>query len=252
MYPWPHGDFARYRDGLSHSHRPSREFPGGSDLPNAIANAWRPGVRSRMRLTNMAIRAVEERARPIERRVTPLHTASMGREIVTLNNDVSRNKKSSRNLPFNSARAGCHDGLSSKIGTVETLATDCDRLGSRWIEPRDVLPVRIAISRIGRRHAQADSDKKCSVKRGRGQACPTATKGLSLTTTGFSKRSEFVQKQAAPASLLFETASLIVAVAFSASSLASLARSEVRSFRRSLERPARWAPCRDLLLSPAR
>jgi hypothetical protein len=38
MYPWPFGEFdnvrrrARYRDGLSHSHRTSRQLPGGAGV----------------------------------------------------------------------------------------------------------------------------------------------------------------------------------------------------------------------------
>jgi len=69
MYPWPHGDFDSVMDdaldiAMDYLIRTDQavDFRGTQTLAaNAIANAWRAGVRSRMRLTNMAIRAVEER-----------------------------------------------------------------------------------------------------------------------------------------------------------------------------------------------
>ena len=87
MYPWLYGEFDNVMDEalditMDYLIRTDQavNFRKAQTLAaNAIANAWRAGVRNRLRLTNMAIRAVEERARPIERRVTPLHTASIGR-----------------------------------------------------------------------------------------------------------------------------------------------------------------------------
>ena len=69
MYPWPHGDFDNVMDesldiAMDYLIRTDQavNFQEAQTLAaNAIANAWRAGVRSRMRLTNMAIRAVEER-----------------------------------------------------------------------------------------------------------------------------------------------------------------------------------------------
>ena len=69
MYPWPHGDFDNVMDesldiAMDYLIRTDQavNFREAQTLAaNAIANAWRAGVRSRMRLTNMAIRAVEER-----------------------------------------------------------------------------------------------------------------------------------------------------------------------------------------------
>jgi hypothetical protein len=69
MYPWPHGEFDNVMDdaldiAMDYLIRTEQavNFREAQTLAaNAIANAWRAGVRSRMRLTNMAIRAVEER-----------------------------------------------------------------------------------------------------------------------------------------------------------------------------------------------
>jgi len=69
MYPWPYGDFDNVMDdaldiAMDYLMRTDRSANFGEVqtlAANAIANAWRAGVRSRMRLTNMAIRAVEER-----------------------------------------------------------------------------------------------------------------------------------------------------------------------------------------------
>ena len=69
MYPWPHGDFDNVMDealdiAMDYLIRTDQavNFREAQTLAaNAIANAWRAGVRGRMRLTNMAIRAVEER-----------------------------------------------------------------------------------------------------------------------------------------------------------------------------------------------
>ena len=69
MYPWPFGEFDNVMDdaldiAMDYLIRTDQavNFQEAQTLAaNAIANAWRAGVRSRMRLTNMAIRAVEER-----------------------------------------------------------------------------------------------------------------------------------------------------------------------------------------------
>ena len=69
MYPWPFGDFDNVMDdaldiAIDYLIRTDQavNFREAQTLAaSAIANAWRAGVRSRMRLTNMAIRAVEER-----------------------------------------------------------------------------------------------------------------------------------------------------------------------------------------------
>ena len=69
MYPWPFGEYDNVMDDALDI---AMDYLIRTDLAvnfreaqtlaaNAIANAWRAGVRSRMRLTNMAIRAVEER-----------------------------------------------------------------------------------------------------------------------------------------------------------------------------------------------
>ena len=70
MYPWPHGDFDNVMDealdiAMDYLMRTDQavNFQEAQTLAaNAIANAWRAGVRRRMRLTNMAIRAVDEGA----------------------------------------------------------------------------------------------------------------------------------------------------------------------------------------------
>jgi len=69
MYPWPYGDFDNVMDdaldiAMDYLIRTDQAVNFGEVqtlAASAIANAWRAGVRSRMRLTNMAIRAVEER-----------------------------------------------------------------------------------------------------------------------------------------------------------------------------------------------
>ena len=69
MYPWPFGDFDNVMDdaldmAMDYLIRTDQavNFREMQALAaSAIANAWRAGVRGRMRLTNMAIRAVEER-----------------------------------------------------------------------------------------------------------------------------------------------------------------------------------------------
>ena len=69
MYPWPFGDFDNVMDDaldiamdyLIRTDQAVNFREAQTFAANAIANAWRAGVRSRMRLTNMAIRAVEER-----------------------------------------------------------------------------------------------------------------------------------------------------------------------------------------------
>ena len=68
MYPWPHGDFDNVMDealdiAMDYLIRTDQavEFRETQTVAaNAIADAWRAGVRSRMRLTNVAIRAVEQ------------------------------------------------------------------------------------------------------------------------------------------------------------------------------------------------
>ena len=69
MYPWPFGDFDNVMDdaldiAMEYLIRTDHAVNFGKVqtlAATAIAEAWRAGVRSRMRLTNMAIRAVEER-----------------------------------------------------------------------------------------------------------------------------------------------------------------------------------------------
>jgi hypothetical protein len=69
MYPWPYGDFDNVMDdaldiAMDYLIRTDQAVNFGEVktlAASAIANAWRAGVRSRIRLTNMAIRAVEER-----------------------------------------------------------------------------------------------------------------------------------------------------------------------------------------------
>jgi hypothetical protein len=69
MYPWPYGDFDNVMDdaldiAMDYLIRTDQavNFREVQTLAaSAIANAWRAGVRSRMRLTKMAIREVEER-----------------------------------------------------------------------------------------------------------------------------------------------------------------------------------------------
>ena len=69
MYPWPHGEFDNVMDdaldiAMDYLIRTDQavKFREVQTLAaNAIADAWRAGVRSRMRLTNVAIRTVEQR-----------------------------------------------------------------------------------------------------------------------------------------------------------------------------------------------
>jgi hypothetical protein len=68
MYPWRFGEFDNVMDdalniAMDYLIRTDQavEFREAQTLAaNAIAHAWRAGVRSRMRLTNVAIRAVEQ------------------------------------------------------------------------------------------------------------------------------------------------------------------------------------------------
>ena len=67
MYPWRFGEFDNVMDdalniAMDYLIRTDQavKFREAQTLAaNAIADAWRAGVRSRMRLTNVAIRAVE-------------------------------------------------------------------------------------------------------------------------------------------------------------------------------------------------
>ena len=69
MYPWRFGEFDNVMDdalniAMDYLIRTDQavKFREAQTLAaNAIADAWRAGVRSRMRLTNLAIRAVENR-----------------------------------------------------------------------------------------------------------------------------------------------------------------------------------------------
>jgi hypothetical protein len=68
MYPWPFGDFDFVMDealdiAMDYLIKTGqavnfRETQGTA--ANAIASAWRAGVRSRVRLSNLAIRSVEQ------------------------------------------------------------------------------------------------------------------------------------------------------------------------------------------------
>ncbi len=68
MYPWRFGEFDNVMDdalniAMDYLIRTDQavKFREAQTLAaNAIAAAWRAGVRSRMRLTNVAIRAVEQ------------------------------------------------------------------------------------------------------------------------------------------------------------------------------------------------
>jgi hypothetical protein len=68
MYPWRFGEFDNVMDdalniAMDYLIRTDQavKFREAQTLAaNAIADAWRAGVRSRMRLTNVAIRAVEQ------------------------------------------------------------------------------------------------------------------------------------------------------------------------------------------------
>ena len=69
MYPWPFGEFDNVMDdaldiAMDYLIRTEQavKFREVQELAaSAIAVAWRAGVRSRLRLTNVAIRAVEQR-----------------------------------------------------------------------------------------------------------------------------------------------------------------------------------------------
>jgi hypothetical protein len=69
MYPWPFGEFDNVMDealdiAMDYLIRTGQaiKFREVQTLAaNAIADAWRADVRSRMRLTNPAIRAVEQK-----------------------------------------------------------------------------------------------------------------------------------------------------------------------------------------------
>jgi hypothetical protein len=69
MYPWRFGEFDNMMDdaldiALDYLIRTDQavNFREVQALAaNAIADAWRAGVRNRMRLTNLAIRAVEQK-----------------------------------------------------------------------------------------------------------------------------------------------------------------------------------------------
>jgi hypothetical protein len=69
MYPWPFGEFDNVMDevldiAMDYLIRTNQavKFREVQTLAaNAIAEAWRAGVRSRMRLTNLAVRAVEQK-----------------------------------------------------------------------------------------------------------------------------------------------------------------------------------------------
>jgi hypothetical protein len=67
MYPWPFGEFDNVMDDalniamdyLVRSDQAVNFRKAQALAANAIAIAWRSGVRNRLRLTNLAIRAVE-------------------------------------------------------------------------------------------------------------------------------------------------------------------------------------------------
>ena len=69
MYPWPFGEFDNVMDdaldiAMDYLIRTEQaiNFREVQELAaSAIAVAWRAGVRNRLRLTNVAIRAVEQR-----------------------------------------------------------------------------------------------------------------------------------------------------------------------------------------------
>ena len=68
MYPWRFGEFDNVMDDalniamdyLIRTDQAVKFREAQTFAANAIADAWRAGVRSRMRLTNVAIRAVEQ------------------------------------------------------------------------------------------------------------------------------------------------------------------------------------------------
>ena len=67
MYPWPFGEFDNVMDDaldiamdyLVRTEQAVNFRKSQALAANAIAIAWRSGVRNRLRLTNLAIRAVE-------------------------------------------------------------------------------------------------------------------------------------------------------------------------------------------------
>jgi hypothetical protein len=69
MYPWRFGEFDNVMDDalniamdyLILTDQAVKFREAQTLAANAIADAWRAGVRSRMRLTNVAIRAVEQK-----------------------------------------------------------------------------------------------------------------------------------------------------------------------------------------------
>jgi hypothetical protein len=68
MYPWPFGDFDAVMDDalniamdyLIRTGRAVKFRETQATAANAIAAAWRSGVRNRVRLSNLAIKAVEQ------------------------------------------------------------------------------------------------------------------------------------------------------------------------------------------------
>jgi hypothetical protein len=68
MYPWPFGEFDNVLDDALNIAMNYLILTGQAvkfretqtTAANAIASAWRAGVRNRMRLSNLAIRAVEQ------------------------------------------------------------------------------------------------------------------------------------------------------------------------------------------------
>jgi hypothetical protein len=68
MYPWPFGDFDCVMDEaldiamdyLNKTGQAMKFRETQATAANAIASAWRLGVRNRVRLSNLAIRAVEQ------------------------------------------------------------------------------------------------------------------------------------------------------------------------------------------------
>jgi hypothetical protein len=68
MYPWPFGDFDFVMDEaldiamdyLIRTGQAVKFRETQATAANAIASAWKSGVRNRMRLSNLAIRAVEQ------------------------------------------------------------------------------------------------------------------------------------------------------------------------------------------------
>jgi hypothetical protein len=69
MYPWPFAEFDYVMDDalssiamdyLIRTDQATKFRETQTTAANAIASAWRAGVRNRVRLTNLAIRAVED------------------------------------------------------------------------------------------------------------------------------------------------------------------------------------------------